>query len=248
MSNRKRKPPSKPSNAYLISFGDTMTAMLAFFIVLNTLAKEQTGANLHAGTGSFMTAVRSMGLPGVFTTESSRQVSQQNEVTPLYIVDDPENPSPGKGTGPDEENGLRVIDPQAEQLQRLIVEMEQQFHVESHSESAHQVAFDLFERLGKAPDMLPGDAKKVLARSMAIISRPNYRIVIDVWSPTPSLTALNRTTNNARQIKQEIQRDFRSFKRPGMLQATARIWPYSNERRPVMTINVIKTSTGLDNP
>ena len=49
---RKKKLPEPPSKAYLISFGDTMTALLAFFIVLNSLAQEQTGAKLHAGTGS----------------------------------------------------------------------------------------------------------------------------------------------------------------------------------------------------
>ena len=30
--------------AYLVSYGDTMTALLAFLIVLYTFAKEQTGA------------------------------------------------------------------------------------------------------------------------------------------------------------------------------------------------------------
>ncbi|MCP4857370.1 MAG: hypothetical protein GY903_23045, partial [Fuerstiella sp.] len=49
--------PPGPNQSYLISFGDTMTALLAFFIILNTLAEEQTGANLHAGTGSFMESV-----------------------------------------------------------------------------------------------------------------------------------------------------------------------------------------------
>jgi hypothetical protein len=56
--------PSGPNNSYLISFGDTMTALLAFFIILNTLAEEQTGANLHAGTGSFMDTVDKFGLAG----------------------------------------------------------------------------------------------------------------------------------------------------------------------------------------
>ena len=45
--------PSGPNNSYLISYGDTMTALLAFFIILVTLAEEQTGANLHAGDGIF---------------------------------------------------------------------------------------------------------------------------------------------------------------------------------------------------
>ena len=64
---KKQKPEMDgPSNAYLMSFGDTMTTLLAFFIVLNSLAAEQTGANLHSGTGSFIQTTRSMGLAGTF--------------------------------------------------------------------------------------------------------------------------------------------------------------------------------------
>jgi flagellar motor protein MotB len=56
MRNRRRKKPDDggPSKAYMLSFGNMMTAQLAFFIVLNSLAQDQTGANLHAGTGSFV--------------------------------------------------------------------------------------------------------------------------------------------------------------------------------------------------
>ncbi|MCA9059275.1 MAG: hypothetical protein KDA85_12285, partial [Planctomycetaceae bacterium] len=40
MGKRCTCPSFGPSQAYLLSFGDTMTALLAFFIVLNSLAKE----------------------------------------------------------------------------------------------------------------------------------------------------------------------------------------------------------------
>ncbi|MEZ6064742.1 MAG: flagellar motor protein MotB [Planctomycetaceae bacterium] len=73
MPREKKRPSSGASNAYLISFGDTMTALLAFFIVLNSLAEEQTGAKLHRGTGSFVQALNNMGMPGFFTGEVSPQ-------------------------------------------------------------------------------------------------------------------------------------------------------------------------------
>ena len=82
---RKPKPPDKPpSKAYLVSFGDTMTTLLAFFIVLNSLADEQTGANLHAGTGSFIQALESGGLGGG-TMAKSRRAFQQGEAAPKFI-------------------------------------------------------------------------------------------------------------------------------------------------------------------
>ena len=52
MARKQKAPGAGPNMAYLMSFGDTMTTLLAFFIVLNSLAKEQTGAKLYAGTGS----------------------------------------------------------------------------------------------------------------------------------------------------------------------------------------------------
>ena len=48
---RKKEPDKGPSQAYLISFGDTMTTLLAFFIVLCSMAEDQTGANLYSGNG-----------------------------------------------------------------------------------------------------------------------------------------------------------------------------------------------------
>ena len=70
MAKKKKLEPSVPSKAYLVSFGDTMTALLAFFIVLNSLAKEQTGANMYSGTGSFVSAFSNSGLPGDLFGES----------------------------------------------------------------------------------------------------------------------------------------------------------------------------------
>ena len=60
------------NKSYLVSFGDTMTALLAFFIVLNSLAEDQTGANLHSGTGSFAVAISGY---GVTNRQSSKRTS-----------------------------------------------------------------------------------------------------------------------------------------------------------------------------
>ncbi|MGI9516978.1 MAG: flagellar motor protein MotB [Pirellulaceae bacterium] len=246
MSKRERKPPSKPSNAYLISFGDTMTAMLAFFIVLNTLAKEQTGANLHAGTGSFITAINSMGLPGLFSGDSSKQVTQMQDASPKYMVNDDQDSDDPSGHGPDDEdNELRVVDRDMENMQRVIVELEQQFQVELTSLETSSVAFDLFDRLGKDENILPASARKVLAQSMGTMSRPGYRMEVNLWSPTPSATALARTTKQAFQVRQAIRREFPVLnRRDDAIRATANLWPHSDDRRPIMSIILIKETPG----
>ena len=87
MARCKESCPSEPNNAYLISFGDTMTALLAFFIVLNSLAEEQSGANLHAGTGSFMKTVDKFGLAGKVNSDLSAQAFQQDAIAPKYSTE-----------------------------------------------------------------------------------------------------------------------------------------------------------------
>ena len=243
MAKREKTPPSKPSNAYLISFGDTMTAMLAFFIVLNTMAKEQTGANLHAGTGSFVSAISSMGLPGSFTGDKSKNIQQMNHSSPKYVVNDNgEISEDNSGDGPDDEdNGLRVLDRQMENLQRMMTEFEQQFDVSQATDESSSVVFDLFDRIGKPGSLLPDDARKVIVRSLAVLTRPGYRLEFRVWAPTPSKTAMARITKLAYALKEEIRREFPMLdKRPGAIRASSSLWAYSDDRRPVMSIIVVK--------
>ncbi|MEZ6095650.1 MAG: flagellar motor protein MotB [Pirellulaceae bacterium] len=83
-----------------------MTALLAFFIVLNSLAKEQTGANLHAGTSSFFFCVQKSGnAAGSMSTDRTNQAVEQDYPSPLYAVSS-NDPSKGKTAeiGPDEED------------------------------------------------------------------------------------------------------------------------------------------------
>ena len=241
---KKKKAPSKPSKAYLVSFGDTMTAMLAFFIVLNTLAQEQTGANLHSGTGSFVAAVRGFGLPGVFDGNASRRIAQGESAAPKYIVDDRKTDGTNRGTGPDEyDNELPVNDRDKEQLQRRLTELEQQFDVNSQSESSSFVSFDLFERVDKRTHALPKSAKRVLAQSIGLLTRGNYRIEIDFWSPTPSQSALSRTAKLAFEIQEKLVADYDlSPARRKLISSSTRVWQHSDEKRPVLTINVVKIS------
>ena len=239
---RKRKPPSKPSKSYMISFGDTMTAMLAFFIVLNTLAKEQTGANLYTGTGSFIATINSMGLPGTVPTASSKYVMQMQDAAPKYIVSDETSKERLPGNGPDEEDNLqRVLDRELENLQRAIVEWEQHFDVTMDAEESSAVTIDLFEPLGKGTHLLPKDAKKVLVESLAMVSRPGFEIEIDIWAPTPSKSAITRTSKTAVQIKETLKQDFPMlFTNGDKVRCCVKLWPLSDEKRPVMSVTIVR--------
>ena len=80
---KKIKPPDElPSKAWLMSFGDTMTTLLAFFLVLCSMAENQTGMNLYVGTGSFISSLESGGLSGVFPGDKSSRAIWHSATSP----------------------------------------------------------------------------------------------------------------------------------------------------------------------
>lgn len=231
MSRKKKAPPSGPSNAYLMSFGDTMTALLAFFIVLNSLAKEQTGANLHAGTGSFVTAVSSLGLPGTLSTEHSRKAVQFDEPSPFYMAEAAEG---------EESNSLRVLDREREEFQRLLNELERFYQVESLPSTRAAVVFDVFQKLEPGDKPLCRGGRRMLNRTRPMLGRPNYEIEIVVWATTPSRTAWLRAFDQAKRISDQYAREVRlSDEMRNRLRPVARPWLFSEEKRPVLSIVVV---------
>lgn len=59
--------------AWMVSFGDMMTLILTFFILLVSMSKEQQEGLVAKGVGSFLVSIRSFGLPGLLdnTEEAS---------------------------------------------------------------------------------------------------------------------------------------------------------------------------------
>ena len=70
MAARKHKqlaPTKRAVPAYMMSYGDMMTLLLTFFVLLVSMAEEQLAGMVAAGTGSFVRALDSMGLPGILS-------------------------------------------------------------------------------------------------------------------------------------------------------------------------------------
>lgn len=55
----------KGAPAYMVSFGDMMTLILCFFILLVALSKERSFGLMAKGLGSFVVAVKSHGMNGI---------------------------------------------------------------------------------------------------------------------------------------------------------------------------------------
>lgn len=241
---RKKRQSKGPSKAYLISFGNMMMVLLAFFIVLNSLAKEQTGANLHAGTGSFVMSLKSFGLPGIFKPGLSERPFQANAASPIYEVDGPQDGPPGEnpGGGPDkEENCLRVIDRDKEQFERFMTEMEHIYNVEELPKTQGRIVYDLFDRLNSQSPLLTAQHQRAMADVVPLLRRPHYRVEIVVWATTPGATAWKRAALLSAQIRDEILQ-VASLKpnEAKRLQAVGKPWLLSDEKRPVLSFVVTK--------
>jgi chemotaxis protein MotB len=66
MARKKKLAPTKrPVPTYMTSFADMMTLVLTFFVLLVAFAQEQRAGLVAAGTGSFVHAIDTLGLPGL---------------------------------------------------------------------------------------------------------------------------------------------------------------------------------------
>lgn len=63
--------------AYMVSFGDMMTLILCFFILMVTMAKERSYGMMAKGLGSFVVAVQSHGLNGVLSGSERQEIFDQ---------------------------------------------------------------------------------------------------------------------------------------------------------------------------
>ena len=148
MARKQKEPEAGPSKAYLVSFGDTMTALLAFFIVLNSLSKEQTGANMYAGTGSFVNAFSRSGLPGQLPGNRSSDMIQQREHQPIYALRENLDRNTQGNVGPDDtDNKDRILDRDKENFQKFLTDIEKKFGLDSNPPISNIVAFDSFASL-----------------------------------------------------------------------------------------------------
>ena len=78
------EPTKRAVPAYMTSFADMMTLMLTFFILLVAFAEEQRSELVAAGTGSFINALDSLGLPGLLP--GGRRAVDLGCVSPNFAV------------------------------------------------------------------------------------------------------------------------------------------------------------------
>lgn len=90
----------KGAPAWMVSFGDMMTLILCFFILLVSMADERDNGRMAKGLGSFVISIRSMGLSGVMSgAERQRIFDEMRRKFNLPPEEDPERrPDPDKAS------------------------------------------------------------------------------------------------------------------------------------------------------
>ena len=244
----KIKPPDPPpSKAYLVSFGDTMTTLLAFFIVLCSLAEDQSGANLYRGTGSFVRSLEGGGLPGPFSSNTSANAIVRDASSPLYLAENLDGPeSENNATGPDDgDNGMRVLDRDKEVFQRYLNELEQLTKIDSLPEVEGEIVFDIFSRYNREPPLLTKRYKEAIAKVLPLLRRDTHRVEVIVWANMPSPVSWKKATAAATQLHKEILALSRlTDEQSGRLVAVGKAWKFSDVKRPIISIIVRKVSAG----
>lgn len=250
MTRKAKEPSAPPSKAYLVSFGDTMTALLAFFIVLNSFAKDQTGANMHSGTGSFVNAVSSIGLPGTAPGDRSNLVIEKEAPAPIYAISDPDEDrtSPDRMGPDDNPDDGRVIDRQTESFKRFLTEVNRRFEVEEELPTRSQIVLDSFEKLArqdkKIQPPLQTNAIQIAADAIEQLRKEEYELEVVVWASMPSRLAMTRAMDSAVAIQQQIETSFNlSSSQRVRLRTSAKPWLFTDAKRPKISFVLSRMDT-----
>ncbi|MCA9000906.1 MAG: OmpA family protein [Planctomycetes bacterium] len=67
----------KGAPSYMVSFGDMMTLILCFFILLVSMAKERKAGMMAKGIGSFVVTLKSHGLTGILSGDEKQEIFDQ---------------------------------------------------------------------------------------------------------------------------------------------------------------------------
>jgi len=240
MSRKKKEPSKPPSKAYLVSFGDTMTALLAFFIVLNSFAKEQTGANMYTGTGSFVNAAKSIGVPGSAPGDRTSVLVAKEAPMPVYAFADPdEEKDHSDRLGDDKDpDSKRIIDRQSDNFKRFLTQLNEQFVVDEMPPTKSQIVFDSFEQLHLARNVNPyfplkENAIEIAAEAIAQLQQKNFELEIVVWATMPSRIAMLHAMDKAAGIESQLDNAFLlEDDQRARLSVSGKPWLFSDAKRP----------------
>jgi hypothetical protein len=237
------------SLAWMMSYADMATILLAMFIVLSTFAKDQTGISLYYGTGSFRAAVANFGLPGLMPNSS--QVVTLQAPGPQHTLPAQDGGELGPDSraakdkdtdGPTGSLPERVIDSEVENFQRFLGEMDRHFKTAKLPRTAGQTALDFYEKLNTKAPFLSTSQQEQISPLLPLLRQNGYRMEVIVWAGIPKDTATTRSAEEAADVAEELATGAGlDPEARGRLIAVGQSWPYRDVQRPVMSVIVTRT-------
>lgn len=103
--------PAKGAPAWIVSFSDMVTLLLAFFVLLQTFAKTQDPDLFYAGQGSFQRAISGFGLASWFQGKMANPIADFRKLK--YPTD----------TEADQDSTDRLIDPNDENIRKIFKDL-----------------------------------------------------------------------------------------------------------------------------
>jgi hypothetical protein len=217
---------------WMMSYADMATILLAMFIVLSALSRDQTGITFERATRSLANAREAFGLPGLFST-SSQPIPFEGP-TPHYAYAE-SDVSPGESA--DDAKPERVLDGDEENLKRFVLEIQRQFPCERQPAVAGRVIVDLYEPLGKKAPYLTTSHTEAISQLLPMLEGAKYRLQLIVWAPTPAPAVWARAVDQASLVLREFA------KGADLGDSTARRispegqpWRYRDIRRPALSL------------
>lgn len=231
---KRRGLPGINPEGWLMSYADMATILLALFIVLSNLGKDQTGVSLNQGLESYRQAAGTFGL-GSLLDGAAQPIA-------------PETPNPHFGSESldppaDDTPPGRSIDAEQEQMQRFLEEMNRSFRVSKLPRVGGEATLDLFDKLNRQPPYLMPRHQAALHPLLALLQRPNYRVTLLVWATTPSDSAWQRAGEQAHAAAAELSAAGRLNQAArSRLTALGQPWRYPNFERPVLSLVIARVA------
>jgi Membrane MotB of proton-channel complex MotA/MotB len=233
---RKRKQIDGAINAegWMMSYADMATILLAMFIVLSTLGKDQTGASLNKGLESWRASRQFFGLDGLFP--NSKNVHDFGDTHPHYAVEQPDTDGPRVD---------QTVAGEEATLQNLQKEFERRFSLEKAPKLLGRASLDFFDPLNAKAPYLNAKHGPTLRQLTPYLLRADYQAVLVVWAPTPSESAMKRTLEKASGVAGEIRASLPPNANPSFM-AVAQTWDAAEHQRPVFSLIISRIERSLD--
>jgi len=173
MSDRNRKSPASPKRgvpAWIVSFSDMITLLLAFFVLLQSFAQEQHPEKFFVGQGSFRRAIGGLGLPSWLTGREDRLDND-------YIL--PVNPTP---EAPPDQPKQRIIDSLDDKIRKQFQDAARD--MENEATAVSQNVLDIFATpvtFAEKDVTLDERARAILSRQLNGITTLSPKRTINIY-------------------------------------------------------------------